>query len=79
MLCDGVTGWTGGQTETQTSSDLRTDASTRVLDGLWPKPTFLGIPQRQELPSPSSDAPWSGEEHSTVAYHRCRQLMLADD
>lgn len=41
VLCDGVTGWTGGQTKTQTSNDLRTNASTRVLVRLWPSPLFL--------------------------------------
>lgn len=40
VLCDGVTGCTGGQTRTQTSNDLRTNASTRALVRLWPNSTF---------------------------------------
>lgn len=41
VLCDGVTGWTGGQTKTQTSNDLRTNASMRALVRLWPCPLFF--------------------------------------
>lgn len=44
VLCDGVTGWTGGQTKTQTSNDLRTNASMRALVRLWPNPLFLFWP-----------------------------------
>lgn len=72
VLCDGVTGWTGGQTKTQTSNDLRTNASMRALVRLWPSPLFFfgpsqPIPQRQELPSQSSDVP--GQVRRIAACH----------